>query len=274
MEYEHERWMARWFIDTAVAETGSSPDVVALLREEGGVRTELNELTTQFAAEGVETLEADPRDMELSPSGMPSIGGRQFNHCYLKVGIPEFRAMRPSLDPFVRAVQTGALFVQNGQGARWIGDNKLCLAVLSDPSLRDRVAADDWELVSPHIPWSRNVSMCTAEELDHIRQCPDDFVLKAPLDTRGRGVTIGRESESVGQWATDVDRAVQDGWLVQRFCTATNIEDNLKTGETAPHDLSVCLVNGEIAGAFIRSSHDLKMNMSFSGRLHPVFFEV
>jgi hypothetical protein len=67
---------------------------------------------------------------------------------------------------------------------------------------------------------------------------------------------------------------VQDGWLVQRFCTATNIENTLKTRETAPHDLSVCLVNGEIAGAFIRSSHDLKMNMSFSGRLHPVFFEV
>ena len=63
------------------------------------------------------------------------------------------------------------------------------------------------------------------------------------------------------------------GWLVQRFCPSTDIESDLTTGETAYHDLSVGLVNGEIAGAFIRSSHELKMNISCSGRLHPVFFE-
>ncbi len=270
--HEDERWMARWFIDTSLRETGRPPEVVSLLRQEGGVRTEFTELASQFALEGVETIEADPRDIALSKSGAPSVGNRRFNHAYLKLAIPEFRRMRASLTPFVQAVGSGALFVQNGLPGRWIGDNKLCLAVLSDPLLRDRFPADDWDLIRQHLPWSRNIAMCTKRELRQIRECPWDFVLKRPLDTRGRGVVIGRECGDRSRWNTLVDRAVRGGWLVQRFCTATEIEEELSTDRTAPHDLAVALVNGQLAGAFIRSSHEAKMNIAFSGRLHPVFF--
>ncbi len=272
MAHESVRWIARWFIDTALRETGRRPDVVALLRQKGGVRTEFNELATQFALEGVETIEADPRDVALSESGAPSIADQRINHAYLKLGIPEFRRMRASLGPFVDAVASGALFVQNGLSGRWIGDNKLCLAVLSDPLLRDRFPAEDWDSMRDHIPWSRNAAMCTAKELRQICARPEDFVLKRPLDTRGRGVVIGRERTDRSQWAAIVDRAVRGGWLVQRFCPATEIEEELSTGRTAPHDLAVGLVNGQVVGAFIRSSHEPKMNIALSGRLHPVFF--
>ena len=60
-----------------------------------------------------------------------------FDTAYLKLGMREFGRLRRELASFVEAVRSGALFVQNGQRGRWIGDNKLCLAVLSDSRFRD-----------------------------------------------------------------------------------------------------------------------------------------
>jgi hypothetical protein len=269
--HEHERWAARWFVESSLDDTGSRPDFVALLREEGGNRTELTELAGQFQLEGIETLEADPRQLTLDGRGVPSLGGRPVHHAYLKLGMREFRRMRPDLGAFVRAVRSGALFVQNGQRGRWIGDNKLCLAVLSDPQFRDLFAPGDWTLLSPHIPWSRNAALCTASEISRVRACADQYVLKRPLDTRGRGVLVGREVASNSHWTAAVDRAVRESWLVQEFRPPTQIRTGPPGDEAAFHDLSVGVVRGRVEGAFIRSSQELRTNLALSGQLHSVF---
>lgn len=269
--HEHERWAARWFVESALHDTGHRPEFIALLREEGGNRTELTELANQFQLEGIETLEADPRQLTLDGRGGPSLAGRTVRHAYLKLGMREFGRMRPELDAFVEAVRSGALFVQNGQRGRWIGDNKLCLSVLSDPRFRDLFAPEDWTLLRPHIPWSRNAGLCTAGEISRVRACRSQYVLKRPLDTRGRGVLVGREVASDKQWTTAVDRAVRESWLVQEFLPPTQIRTGPPADEAAFHDLSVGVVNGRVGGAFIRSSRELRTNLALSGRLHPVF---
>lgn len=269
--HEHERWAARWFVEAALQDTGLSPDFIALLRKEGGNRTELSELARQFELEGIETLEADPRQLTLDSRGVPLLEGRRVRHAYLKLGMQDFCRMRPELCTFVRAVRSGMLFVQNGQRGRWIGDNKLCLAVLSDPRFRDLLAPDDWELLRPHIPWSRNAALCTRREIATVRASPDRYVLKRPLDTRGRGVHVGREVAGGAKWADAVDRAVRESWLVQEFHAPTKIRTGLLGDQTAFHDLSVGVVNGSVGGAFIRSSGELRTNLALSGRMHPVF---
>ena len=116
--------MARWFIDAAREDSGSAPERVALLREEGGNRTELTELAQHFEREGVSTVEVDPREVEMNGSGFPEIGGHQVSHGYLKLGIRKYSELRPQMDGFARGVREGKFFVQNGQSGRWIGDNK------------------------------------------------------------------------------------------------------------------------------------------------------
>jgi len=272
LEYEAPEWMASWLIRTAEEETGVAPELFVLLREEGGNRLELPGLAAQLRGLGVETLEADPRELTPSTTGYVRLRGRPVRHAYWKVGIPEFLRMLPQLEGLVRALQERRLFVQNGFGARFIADNKLCLAALSDPRFDALFDPADLAIIRPRLPWSRNLALCTPAEIRRVCSRPRDYVLKRPLDTRGRGVVIGREVRSTASWRDTVSYAVKEDWLVQRFCVTTRLADEAAAAPTRLHDLSLGLTNGGLVGAVIRSSHELRTNVALSGSVHPVFF--
>lgn len=88
----------------------------------------------------------------------------------------------------------GGLFVPNGLFSRWVGDNTLCLAILSDPAFGDLFDERDVDLVGPAIPWSRNIARCPDEVVERIRHAPARYVLKRPLDACGRGVLSRKDS--------------------------------------------------------------------------------
>lgn len=260
-------WMARWYLDLAERETGERPQEVMLLRREGGNSLELTELAQSFAALGVDAYEGDARMLRGAGGGV-RFQGRPVRHAYLKLGIREFCELRDELEVFVGAVGRGELFVQNGQRGRWIGDNKLCLAALSDPGLAPLFDPRDYDLVKDAIPWSRNVALCSADLLDTIARNPADYVLKRPLDTRGRGVLVGREAREPGAWRQALEHAVKESWLVQEHCPMTVIHED---GRTVAHDLALGAVDGRLSATLVRSSAEHLLNVARSGLLHPVF---
>ena len=273
LDHEHGSWMARWFIEAATNGKGLPPTPVALLSQNGGNRLELVAFAEHFRREGVETLDADPRELGLSASGVPTLRGQEVRHGYLKLGMPEFRQLRSELNALVTAMQRRTLFVQNGLRGRFIGDNKLCLAILSDPSFEHLFDPLDLDLLRSHVPWSRNVSRCSSEELDHIRSERRRYVLKRPLDTRGRGVVVGQEIDRQAAWELALQTAVREGWLVQEFCLTTEFRADFNGSTVHLHDFTLGTVDGRVAGAFIRSGGELRLNMARTGRLHPVFME-
>ncbi|WP_406212043.1 hypothetical protein [Streptomyces canus] len=270
LDGEDPLWMGRWFLRVAGEETGETPDTVALLRHEGGNRLELDLIRAAFEELGVRTVEGDPREVRAAPEGV-LVRGVPLRHAYLKVGLQEFCAMRPDAGHFVGAVRAGELFVQNRQLGRWVGDNKLCLAVLSDPAFADLFDKDDLALLSPSVPWSRNAALLTPDLVTTIRRSPADYVLKRPLDTRGRGVVVGREIRDGAEWNSAVDLARREGWLVQEYCATPEIETETGSGETRGHDLALAAVNGVLSAAFLRSSEEARVNIARSGRLHPLY---
>ncbi|MHA1563967.1 MAG: hypothetical protein ACTSX7_01530 [Alphaproteobacteria bacterium] len=260
---EDPAWFGDWYLRAAQALTGTRPDKVTMLRQDDGHRVELDEIAAALRAHGVTTAELDPR--RITPEdNAPRFG-------YLKLSIPEFAEMRPQLDPFVDAVLAGDLFIQNGFLGRWIGDNKLCLAVLSDPTFADLFDPADLNAVSPHIPWSRNIAQCTPAEISQIKSNPRKYVLKRPLDTRGRGVIIGCEPQTQNEWETAVTGAINEGWLVMRHVEPTYIASDPSNGTMARHDLALGLIDGTIASGLVRSSPDHRVNVALNGRLHPIF---
>ncbi|MFQ5702720.1 MAG: hypothetical protein ACE5HT_01725 [Gemmatimonadales bacterium] len=273
MPNEAENWMAKWFLDIATEETGERPEFVALIRRNGGNRLELPQLAEKFRAEGVEAEECDPRRITLGPGGNAMLGDRPIRHAYLKLGMQTYRALRGQIDDFVSVVRSGKLFVQNGQRGRWIGDNKLCLAILSDPSFRHLFDPTVWPLLDKHVPWSRNVGLLDLDELRRIRDHRTEFVLKRPLDTRGRGVVVGREMDNPEEWGDALDVAVGESWLVQEFHLTTDMAGGSGAGESAWHDLAIGLVNGQPHGALLRTSGELRLNVARSGFVHPTFLE-
>jgi hypothetical protein len=271
LDHERPNWMARWFLDTAHAETGSHPDFVVLFREEGGRRLELPGFLEELRNEGVDAIEADPRELSISGRGSPFLRGREVFHGYLKLGIRELARMRPDLDAFMKVMRDRRLFVQNGVRGRLIGDNKLCLAVLSDPRFEYLFEPGDLETLRDHVPWSRNIALISPNELGEILAERERFVLKRALDTRGRGVVMGAEVSGLPEWTLRVETATREGWLVQKVCRSAEMLDELAEDGARRHDVSVGVVNGQPVGVLMRSSNELRVNVARSGCLHPTF---
>jgi len=270
LQHEELGFQAKWFLEAILEDTGVRPDFLGLIREEGGNRLELGDFAKHVRWEDIECEEIDPREIEYSGDGAPSARGRPVSHAYQKLGMQRFQSLRPGLDPFVAAVRDRALVVQNGQRGRWVGDDKLCLAIMSDPAFRHLFDPDDWDLLQRHVPWSRSARLLDKEWLDAVRGERERYVLKRGLDTRGQGVVVGLGVEQ-DRWDAAVDVAAREGWLVQEFHETTYIERDFNAPERQRHDLALGAVNGELTTMFSRSSGELRVNMSRSGRMHPVF---
>ena len=262
--------MANWFLKTVEEDTGVRPDYVGLLREERGNRFELTDFAKHVRWHDVECEEIDPREIEYDGRGAPRAGGRDLTTAYQKLGMRLFQRIRPRLDAFVAAVRDRALFVQNGQRGRWVGDDKLCLAIISNPEFAYLFDETDLGLLRQHVPWSRNARFLSAERLEAIRGERERYVLKRGLDTRGMGVLVGSDVDEA-RWQAAVDVAVEEAWLVQEFHATTWIQSDFDSPETQRHDLALGAINGELTTLFMRSSSELRVNMAMAGRMHPVF---
>lgn len=273
LPHEEKGFMAKWFLEAIECDTGTRPDYLGLIREEGGNRLELGDFANHIRWEDIECDEIDPREIEYDGSGTPSARGRALTHAYQKLGMQVFQRVRADLDPFVHAVRDRALFVQNGQRGRWVGDDKLCLAVISDPDFRylfEAFSDDDWSFLQAHVPWSRNARLLDAEAAAAVRGERDRYVLKRGLDTRGQGVVVGAGVEE-DRWTEAMNVACAEGWLVQEFHPTTWTQRDFDAPELQRHDLALGAINGELTTLFMRSSGELRVNMARTGRMHPVF---
>ncbi len=274
LEHEEKGFMAKWFLDVIAEDTEARPDYIALLREEGGNRLELGDFAKHVAWEGIECTEVDPRQICYDPARgpHPTVEGRPVTHAYQKLGMQPFQKHRKDLDCFVHAVRDRALFVQNGQRGRWVGDDKLCLAIISDPDFSYLFDADDYEELQKHVPWSRNLRLVAPDVQEEVRRNRSRYVLKKGLDTRGRGVVVGT-GVTEEDWDVAVQRGADEGWLVQHFHPTCWVERDFDAPALQRHDLALGAINGRLTTLFMRSSGELRVNMARTGRMHPVFMD-
>ncbi|MFE6869209.1 hypothetical protein ACFVFS_21950 [Kitasatospora sp. NPDC057692] len=262
-------WTGRWLLDLAERETGQRPDAVALLYPHRADRNAVRSYQDGLTALGVRVLHADPRELRTGPDGAAALDGRPLRHAYAKIGMRDLGVLAGDLGPYLRAVRERALFVQNGLRARVIGDNKLCLAVLSDPRFADLFDPEDHRRVQPAVPWSRNLARCDGPTVRRITRERRRYVLKSPLDANGRGVVVGPETGDAA-WSEAVDRAAAEGWLVQEYLPSPRLHGG-PGGSPVHHDLAVGAVNGRLVSAFVRTGHEARLNVARTGRLHPLY---
>jgi hypothetical protein len=269
MPYENPTWMADWYIRTTPSLHGNAPKTFLLLRPEGGHRLELDEQADAFRALGSVVVEGDPRDLLFDELGNAFTSGVVFRHGYHKISFVDLEKMGAGNEGYLKAVASGRLTVQNGIASRIVGDNKLCLAVMYESSFEHLFSADDLKTVRPHLAWAANVKLLDTDEIASIENDRRKFVLKRPLDTRGRGVLIGEEC-SGADWRKGLLQAIDEGWLVMDSVEPTQ----LPTASDGPvrHDIAVALVDGVVEGGYSRSSREYKVNVAQNGRLQPLMF--
>lgn len=259
--FEEDDWLARGLIQ-AYRSAGLPTERAAVAFDRSGWRHEVADIAQSFRRQGVATIEVDPRDIEEDPS---LLGDRPIG--YQKISIQRLIELSTEAPRYFHQLRTGQFNVQNGHAARFIADNKLCLAVLSDPEFAEYFEASAYSLVQRHIPWSRNVARCSWQELQTISRHPERYVLKHPLSTRGVGVIVGRSAGS--RWGAAMAQAKAEQWLVQEFVETRRVE---RWPGQAPmsHDISTFCLAGRFVGAFSRGAPDQKTNVGQGGYTHPV----
>lgn len=262
----HERpgWLADWYLSLCCMATRERPECVALLYDHATNSLEMPEFAAALRERGIRVVTGDPRSLTRDGARGVKLDGIRIKHGYLKLSMRRFAEWRPMLDPLVDAIVSGQLFVQNGLRARWIADNKLCLAVISDPQMHDLLPTKLREAVMPIVPWSRAVAGLPDSELDSIATNKDRFVLKTPYGTRGQGVTVGSAVDA-STWATALKDAVRENWLVQRNILTATLDEG-----TVRHDLSIGVAR-DVIGALARSGTSSRLNVAQGSRLHPVY---
>ena len=168
-------------------------------------------------------------------------------------------------DAFCARVSSGQLVIPNPFAGRLVTENKLCLAVMSEPRFRRLFTVPQRQALDALIPWSRKLGdgITTAEAITNQR----NLVLKAPYGSRGELVYLGRQ-HSREDWAALLCDPSRYGWLIQQYLHAPQIDT-----AHGPYyrDFCVWIVNGKIAGYTSRISQRRRLNLAQGGAIQVVF---
>lgn len=248
---EGPTWFADWLLRHGRAHGLGEDETrrVGLFRPPGGTDFEFGLMKRQLRAHGVEPVELDPARPERA-------AGLRLG--YLKY-IPVDTRPAAAWDTFRDRVRRGDLVLPNVPGERWVAENKLCLAALSDPRFRHLFTAGQRAALDALVPHSRKLGDGITEA-EAVRERAR-LVLKAPYGCRGQSVLIGADT-GAGEW----ERAVRDpelrGWLLQERVVTAPLET-----DDGPYfrDLVVPVLEGRVIGYGSRISHGHLLNAARGG---------
>ncbi|MEU7042456.1 hypothetical protein AB0A77_15510 [Streptomyces varsoviensis] len=246
---ESPTWFADWLLDYGqthgVARRAGRQ--VGLFHTRG--RFEFAQMARQLRDRG-------QRPVLLSP-GAPD--GDELRLGYLKY-IPLAPDDVRGWEAFCARACDGDLVIPNALAARWVAENKLCLAALSDPRFRYLFAQRECAALDALVPFSRKLGDgITAADAIAERE---RLVLKAPYSCRGESVVMGVDTPPA-LWKRTVRDAAHQGWLVQERVAAGIIET---ADGPFLRDLVAPMLRGRVIGYGGRFSSEHLLNAAQGGR--------
>lgn len=250
--YEKTDWFDKWLVDLAHRRGLQSIESMGLLHPQDGNVLELSHAVQCIRRDGY-------RSAMITPFEWAESRGAPFDVIYLKYGVQ--RAMKDMglLESFYRNVVEGKVVVPSSLSGRWIGDNKLCLAVMSDPHFGYMFDDNEKEAIECMIPFSRKLGdgMALSEAVDN----KDQLVIKNPYGTRGVSVYLGKDY-SRDAWKELVTLPDNFGFLVQEY-----IDSSYASADNELYrDLVAMIASGRIVGYGSRVSYVRKVNIGQEGR--------
>lgn len=179
-----------------------------------------HEITRQyFARQGIQSVLADPREMEYK-DGALWIKDFRVNLIYKRVLVSELMERMGIDNPLVQAVREHTALMTNSLSAKLLA-KKASLAVLSDERNAWLFDADQQRAIAEHIPWTRRVeerkTLFHGQEIDllpFISANRNRLVLKPNDEYGGKGVLIGWHT-SAEEWDATLHAAMTTPYVAQ-----------------------------------------------------------
>lgn len=249
-ELDDRHWFPRFLLNTVGQRDPETAGPVAIFRKPGGNVLELDKMVTLFGELGWRAVITDPTAVRWRDESR--IG-------YLKYSVQAVLADIAGWAVFLDRVADGKLRLVNPLPGRWIGDNKLCLAVMSDPRFARLFDQEELAAIEKLIPYSRRVG--DGVDPGELERTREQWVLKGPYDTRGNSVYVGAE-QTVQTWRKLIAQGAKENWLAQAI-----VEPGIRMwdGEKLYQDLSIVLLGGRFAGYTSRLSRNFRVNVAQGG---------
>jgi|SRR5580765_1384323 len=240
-----------------------------------GVATEseFRVLQKYFASEGYQTIIADPRELTYDNVYLWA-GDFRIDIVYKRVVIHEFFERCDEDHPLARAYADRRICMANSFRTK-LAHKKASFAILSDPKYAEMFTAEEIEVLSRHIPWTRKVERSATdfegsehELIDLIRRERERLVLKPNDDYGGHGVFIGWET-APEEWERAINLALERPYVVQQRVPLKKIpipmfSDRVRLEEMFV-DFNPFLFHNKVEGALIRLSNSSLLNVSSGG---------
>jgi uncharacterized circularly permuted ATP-grasp superfamily protein len=254
--------------------TARPPRIAIVDWREVPTRTEFTLLAEAFAALGVPTLVADPRDLAFDGRALRA-GSEKIDLVYRRVLINDIVERPAECRALVEAYRARAACVANTLRCK-IPHKKAFFAVLTDDRFKALFSAGERALIRRHVPWTRVVR--EGAPLEQLRANREQLVLKPNDEYGGSGVTLGWET-SAAAWDAAIDRALAErerGWIAQAripirretfpVCTGDSIVERDMLVDFAPY-----VFRGRVAGYLTRLSATGLANVTSGGGQVPAF---
>ena len=248
--------------------------------------SEFEILAHRFTANGVPTLIADPRDLEIV-NGRLVVYGQAVDLVYRRALVNDIVARPDDTRVLVQAYRDRLACVANTFRCK-IPHKKSFFAVLTDEAHASRFSADEHAVIRDHVPWTRVVAerrtrTSAGEDVDltaFIRDNRDRLVLKPTDDFGGHGVNLGWETAE-GTWdfvLRDALAAPAGSWIVQERIPIRR--EPFPIVENDPHrvtsrdmlvDCAPYIFRGKVCGFLTRLSASGLANVTSGGGQVPVF---
>jgi uncharacterized circularly permuted ATP-grasp superfamily protein len=245
--------------------------------------SEFELLRDAFAASGVPTLVADPRDLTFDGARLAA-GGQPIDLVYRRVLVSDIIARPDECRALVAAYERRAVCVANALTCK-LPHKKTFFAVLTDERFAALLQGPEHDLVRAHVPWTRRLrdggstrDGRAIDLLEHARRERERLVLKPSDEYGGTGVQLGWES-TAGAWEAALQSAVADpgrAWILQEriavrrepfpVCGPDGVSEREMLVDLAPY-----LFRGRLAGYLTRLSESGLANVTSGGGQVPAF---
>jgi uncharacterized circularly permuted ATP-grasp superfamily protein len=239
-------------------------------------------LREEFARRGLDTVLADPREMEIAKGRLVAFG-QPIDLVYRRTVISEVLAVEKEAPAFFEAYAKSLTVFVNSFRC-YLSEDKAFFAILTDERFAPLLSEGERAFVATYVPWTRKVEDRRTEWrgraielLPWIHQHRERLVLKPTHGYGGDNVVVGSSVDD-RRWADAVHNAsAKGGWIVQERVEIPEEEFPVfDTGgalnfESLKVNTNPFYVGGTEVGAVTRISRDAVINVSAGGGSVPTF---
>lgn len=178
--------------------------------------------------------------------------------------------------PLMRAMQDEAFIYINTLPSMLISESKRMLALLHDPNLRSLFTKSECNSIDAIVAKTSYLGQGRSPvwDLEEIAQNKDQFVIKSVIDTRGRGIYLGKYTDQK-IWNHLLTKCMDGQHVVQEFLNLEKQTVENPIGESgnfdAYTDIGLYQLGGESIGFLCRASNKPIVNVGNGGALRPTF---